>query len=400
MTANSSPTDGQEQLIDKPSMKRMDRHAQSKKNEARINADPNNSAVGRPQIVPTDEALLQWLRQRINNSSPTASLSQLLSSPLFFTPGTLPLSQLSTLQKCYTEPTIYGNHFKENIRRRVPYSEKHQLAYILLPKSGSSTGRFMMKHEFDAVEQYITVKPPMHVIAFVREPLSRFYSQFDEAYVRTAPWVMKSPHPFPYLYENLNSYHDYEDVFCPISTRKNRRECIDRQSKENGTLSSRLERFVQEYDGRSPFDIHLALQVPLLSNIDDGRSLHISELYNTTNAEQDWNAIAKRYLGEEAVLENAKKAKQMGTKESGGVIQGRSYPRRFDKSLVGAITERRICELALLDYCCLNFPLPSVCTSTVSEGGDNEQNLSCKMDYDDEHGRIRIQPGKFPERGK
>lgn len=267
----------------------------------------------------------------------------------------------------------------------------------------------MMQHEFDAVERNVKIQPSLkNVIAFVREPLSRFFSQYDETYVRTSPWnkmqnsyyidpetnKAKEPHPFPYLYENLHVYHDYEDVFCPPSARNSRRDCIYRQSQENGTLASRLERFVQDYDGRSPYDIHLALQVPMLSDGSNGRPLYITELYNTTNAEGDWNAIAKRYLGEKAEFQNAKNNKLAGTKESGGVIQGRSYPRRFDQSLVGEEAQRRICVLALLDYCCLNFPLPSVC----SVDGDNEG--ICKMDYDDENSRIRIQPGIFPDKEK
>jgi len=204
-------------------------------------------------------------------------------------------------------------------------------------------------------------------------------------------------HPFPFLYDNLHSYKDYQDLFCPKHTRSNPnsdRECTYAASKENGTLASRLERFVHEYDGRSPYDIHLALQVPMLSDVSNGRMIPITELYNTTNAEGDWNAIAKRYLGEEAVLREKKAA---GTKESGGVIQGRSYPRRFDKSLVGEGTERRICELALLDYCCLNFPLPMEERGN-GDDDDDGRNLSCRMDYDE--GRIRIQPGIFPDKAK
>ena len=40
------------------------------------------------------------------------------------------------------------------------------------------------------------------------DPLSRFFSQYDEAYVRTTPWQTNSntPHPFPYLYENIHTY--------------------------------------------------------------------------------------------------------------------------------------------------------------------------------------------------
>jgi hypothetical protein len=75
---------------------------------------------------------------------------------------------------------------------------------------------------------------------FVRNPLSRFYSQYDESYVRTAPWQKnQNPYyvdpngnptdegksnPFPYLFENMKSYDDYEDVYCPIKGRKSRRE--------------------------------------------------------------------------------------------------------------------------------------------------------------------------------
>ena len=367
--------------------------------------------------------LLQWLRTRhMSASSTTASttFSQLLSSPIYFAPGSLPITQLSTLQQCYTNTTIYRDHFKESPTRRIPYSKKYELAYILLPKSGSSTGRFMMQHEFDATEQRITISPGLqNVITFVREPLSRFYSQYDEAYVRTAPWqkgqnvyyidstgtnkkkATTVKHPFPYLHENMSSYHDYEDAFCPPTKRKHRKDCIYAQSQENGMLASRLERFVQDYNGRNIFDIHLALQVPLLSNVNDGRSLYITELHNTSNSESDWNTIAKRYIGEETILQNAKKNIKGDTKESGGVIQGRSYPRRFNKTLVSDLTERRICELVLLDYCCLNFPLPSVCsTSGGSDGSDgsSNNNLSCMMDYDNVNGRVRIQPSIFPDK--
>jgi len=263
----------------------------------------------------------------------------------------------------------------------------------------------MMKTEFDAVELRgrNALKEAMNadnIIAFVREPLSRFYSQYDEAYVRTAPWQntqnpyyidpnnpqQTTVHPFPFLYENLRSYQDYENVFCPPSTRRNpnnRRECVFRQSKEDGTLAKRLDRFVQEYDGRNPYDVHLILQVPkLLSKKSDGTLINITELYNTTNAEHDWKLIAKKYIGQHAEFTKNKK--------KGGVIEGRSYPRRFDKSLVSKETERRICLLALLDYCCLNFPLPSSCEEEAKE-------LTCTMDYDDERGAVRVQPSVFPD---
>lgn len=93
---------------------------------------------------PSDEIILQWVRERKDDTS--SSLSDLLSTPLLYTPGSLPLSQLSTLQHCYSDPSIYSNHLNNGgSKRRAPYSEKYKLALVLVPKSGSSTGRFMMK---------------------------------------------------------------------------------------------------------------------------------------------------------------------------------------------------------------------------------------------------------------
>jgi hypothetical protein len=141
---------------------------------------------------------------------------------------------------------------------------------------------------------------------------------------------------------------------------------------------------VRDYDGRNPFDIHLNFQVPLLSN-KEGYPIYLTELHNTTNAEGDWKSIAKRYLGDDYEFKN-----------KDGVIEGRSYPRRFNIKLVSAETQRRICELALIDYCCLNFPLPEVCQD--SSGTDKK--LFCKIDYDDKAKRVRIQPGLFPNKEK
>mmetsp|Transcript_15869 Transcript_15869/g.34178 ORF Transcript_15869/g.34178 Transcript_15869/m.34178 type:complete len:363 (-) Transcript_15869:582-1670(-) len=209
------------------------------------------------------------------NDSPTVSLE--------FSPGTLSLTHAQTLQHCFADPNFYIKHVQGNRNdgSNVPvsYSGKHKLAYVMLPKSGSSTARYMLKDKFHASETSLNLQPGsfrkgghmagVEVISFVRDPLSRFFSQYDEAYVRTAPWQkgsnafyvdpdtkkQRTPHPFPYLFDNIHSYHDYEDVFCPIASRKSRKDCIFRQSAENGTLARRLERFVGEYDGRDPFDV-------------------------------------------------------------------------------------------------------------------------------------------------
>lgn len=214
-----------------------------------------------------------------------AALSRLNDSPenilLEFLPGSLPLSHVQTLQHCYADPNIYNKHFQggrgDGSSIRVSYSEKYRLAYVMLPKCASSTARHVLKNEFQATEIRMSLQPKefekdeketnkLEVITFVRDPLSRFYSQYDEAYVRTAPWQQQQKdssntaftHPYPFLYENIRSYHEYEDVFCPIDTRTDRKDCVFRESKENGTLTSRFERFVKEYDGRDPFDVQFS----------------------------------------------------------------------------------------------------------------------------------------------
>ena len=313
-------------------------------------------------------------------------------SVIEFTPGSLKLSHAQTLQYCNTPPNIYRGHFQggriDGGNIQVSYSDKHKLAYVMLPKSGSSTARYMLKTEFHATETKKSLRHDafakggemegVEVITFVRDPLSRFFSSYDEAYVRTAPWQTNNPHPFPYLHENLHSYHDYEDVFCPPSTRSNptnRRECLFRPSQENGTLASRLERFVREYDGLHPFDIHLTLQVPMLSS-SNGKPLHVTQIYNTTDSERGWKEIARQFLGEDAALGKTEQNAQGKAKGSGGVIEGRSYPRRFNSTLVSIETQRRICGLALLDYCCLNLPLPKVCKGAHYDGKE----LTCTLD--------------------
>ena len=340
--------------------------------------------------------------------------------PLEFPPGTLRMDHASALKHCHADPGVYGIHLKERgdgSSIRVSYSEGHDLAYVMLPKSGSSTARYMMNEHFAATERPMSLRRPgeeggkMEVITFVRDPLSRFYSQYDESYVRTAPWkngqnphyvdpntgVQAVPHPFPYLYENMTSYDDYEDVYCPINTRKSRRDCKQEETKEDGTLASRFEQFVRDYDGREPFDVHMTLQVPMLMS-NDGVPLRVTQIYNTADSDGAWRRIAREFLGENATLLGGQEGGDGGG--GGGVISGRSYPRRFNSDLVSVETQRRICELVLIDYCCLNLPLPDVCKGRhyrSPDGGDDgaRRDLFCILDR-----KGRIQPGMFPEKSK
>ena len=370
--------------------------------------DKHTTSIKLPPEAPRKKIsdLITWILSDHDKDSQTqhSALERLKDSPQIsfeFEPGSLSLSHAQTLKHCFADPKVYVKHVQggrgDGSNVPVSYSKKHKLAYVMLPKSGSSTSRYMLKNKYQASETSLPLRPSyfqtggnmegVEVITFVRDPLSRFYSQYDEAYVRTAPWQRKLSHPFPYLFDNLHTYHDYEDVFCPVSTRKNRKECLFRPSQENGTLTSRFERFVQEYDGRDPWDIHLTLQVPMMSSI-DGMPLHMTQVYNTSDSKEGWKRIANQFLGEDATP-----GEDDGSKD-GGVISGRSYPRRFNSDLVSIPTQRRICELALLDYCCLNLKLPDVCKGAHFRGDDNRnRELFCLLDRTG-----RIQPGIFPSK--
>jgi hypothetical protein len=390
-----------------------------------------NTPDGRPRRSVSD--VITWMLSETDRDYDTqhAALVRLDDSPnvpLEFDPGTLKMDHAHALSHCHADPTVYGNHLRgrgDGSRVRVSFSEKHNLAYVMLPKSGSSTARHVLQHDFDATEKSMSLRPEdfeggedgkgLAVITFVRDPLSRFYSQYDESYVRTAPWQKNQnpyyvdpngnptnggkSHPFPYLYENMKSYDDYEDVYCPIKGRKSRRECKQEKTREDGTLAKRFERFVIDYDGLDPFDVHMTLQVPMLSS-NSGMPLHVTHIYNTTDSEGGWKSIARQFLGANATLgkggDNDDRDGRGGEKDGdGGVISGRSYPRRFNSNMVSVETQRRICELVLIDYCCLNLPLPSVCTGRHYRGAndDVDRELYCILDRNG-----RIQPGMFPRK--
>lgn len=198
---------------------------------------------------------------------------------LRFQPGKINLAQPDTLRYCYADPNIYTSHFPSSDRQVTSVSDTYELVYLMIPKSGSSTGRWIMERVLDAHD--IGMNPAGNelfkdysnftVIIFVRDPLSRFYSQYDEVFLRYGPWMKRREgrawkglknfqHPYPYLYENMTAWEDYEFTFCPRELRPDnaphRTEwCSRQQTHENGTLAARFERFVNDYNGISSWDL-------------------------------------------------------------------------------------------------------------------------------------------------
>ena len=184
---------------------------------------------------------------------------------------------------------------------------------------------------------------------------------------------------YPYLYEGLQNIQQFREIYCPPEVlEKAFLDCNEVPSIENGTLAHRFEQFVRDYDGRNPFDVHLNLQVANLVYGSSGKPLPITALYNATGAEKGWEEIA-REKGVEIPVD--------------GLTHGRKITRRFNVSLVADTTKRKICRLLALDYCCLNLPLPEVCTM-----GGEEERVFCALEKVKNEGaeQIAIQPWDNP----
>ena len=110
----------------------------------------------------------------------------------------------------------------------------------------------------------------------------------------------------------------------------------------------------------------------------------MDDVYDAKDTTRVWENIAKRY--EVDLSMPLPKDPFMHDNELTGVIRSRSYPRRFDLKRIGNATKQRICELVLLDYCCLNMPLPPPC-----------EKLYCRLNHSPHDGRkLQIQPWVFP----
>lgn len=111
---------------------------------------------------------------------------------LKYKPGTLKLSHAEAFQHCYVNTTHYGGHIADRPQSLVSLSDLHKLIYRNVPKSSSSSARHAMEDFFeggDSRMKHDEMEEKVHgkhynMISFIREPLNRFYSSYDEAFFR------------------------------------------------------------------------------------------------------------------------------------------------------------------------------------------------------------------------
>jgi hypothetical protein len=291
-----------------------------------------------------------------------------LEEDALFEPGSLVMPLNESLSMCQPDfvpaPLTYGLKAPWRV---ATYSVKYNILLYMIEKSGSSTGRHAMKQYFNGSEVFeLPMLELMHNaeragtyrLVAVREPLHRFYSQYDEIFVRhlgrprTVPRAYRA---FAQPYDGW-SYKKYDAFFRTEEGREN--------------LTRSFKQFLRDYDGRTEFDEHIRMQVHHMWDTNAKEAFHFDRVVHLQRLEQ-------------ALVDLAESVGLAGERPK--LIWGRKYPRRFDVSQVTDDEIRKICTLAMVDYCCLNFKLPTQCVE-ASAG----QRVRCK--YSTRRGRPAIVP--------
>ncbi|KAL7530859.1 hypothetical protein ACHAXR_007350 [Thalassiosira sp. AJA248-18] len=313
---------------------------------------------------------------------------------LKYRPGTLHMSSAEALQYCFVNATHYRNHIPDRTQSLVSVSDTYKLIYRNIPKSSSSSARHAMQDYLEGGDvrmKHDDMEDKVHnkgysMISFVREPMSRFFSSYDEAFFRMGPWMGSGPivddkprvrqayldnkyrvEKYPYLFKGFETIQDFRRLYCPREILATGRflDCNLVPSIDDGNLAHRFEQFLRDYSGLDPFDIHLNLQISSLV-FPTGEPLPMTTLYNSSEAEKGLQEVASE-RGVEI--------------PDGDMTHGRKITRRFNVNKVSDATKRKICRILALDYCCLNIELPPLCREDEA-GGD--ETVYCAMEKRDE----------------
>lgn len=200
-----------------------------------------------------------------------------------------------------------------HVHHLCSYSPLSKLALILIPKSGSSTGRHHFKHDLGGMDIPCSKVPKnTTIIATVRDPYRRFLSSYDEMFVRHLGRPQSIPvqfRRFAVRFRNI-TYPEYEALF------------------NSPKLDQAFEDFVEDYDGVTPFDVHLS------SQYDAVRMYQI----------QRYGPIAEMFPNVE-------------------LIKGRAYSRRFTPR--PHLNEKICTKFLKREYCCLGIDIPDPCKKYI-----------------------------------
>ena len=193
-------------------------------------------------------------------------------------------------------------------------------------------------------------------LGVVRDPLVRFFSQYDEVFAR----ILGRPHLVPEQYRAyVKPYQNWTHE---------RYRAFQNTSGGVEALTRSFKQFLRDYDGRLEFNPHLRVQV--------------HHMWNTLAGEPfRFDRIVLVGALEDVIAELARAKPQ----ERPAPTWDHKYSRRFNVTDVTEDEVRKICRIAMLDYCCLNFELPRAC-----KHAPRGERVRCK--YATRRGRPAIVP--------
>lgn len=263
-----------------------------------------------------------------------------------FEPGKMNGTRTDVIRKCFVNPIKYRKHIQNPPICNI--AEKYKLLFVLVPKSGSSTGRHVMKYDFGGKDIYscpssqrdvsgfdTNNKQPYFIFTVLRNPITRYYASHDELMVRKLGFKEHIPPEFSAFMEPLRG-KTYDQHYKFMFDNK---EGIEK-------LTWSFNQFVRDWNGYDAFDNHLTLQTPMLSShLVEGKVRTLDMVFDTHLMEESFNKVAE--------IVHAPKPKS--------IIAGRAYPRRFNVSAIAPEVMEKICKLSSIDFCCLNYELPEFC---------------------------------------
>ena len=210
--------------------------------------------------------------------------------------------------------------------------------------------------EYAAAHALMLREEELFRLGSVRDPLVRLFSQYDEVFAR----LLGRPQLIP------EQYRAYAKPYQNWT----HEQYVALQKSPGGTeaLTRSFKQFIQDYDGRLEFNPHIRTQV--------------HQMWNTLAGEPfPFDRIVLMDTLEDAIAELARVEAQARP----APLWDHKFPRRFNVTTVTDDEVRKICRIAMLDYCCLNFELPAAC-----KHAPHGERVRCK--YAARRGRPAIVP--------